>query len=87
MHIPMRPDLDTAETRLLGAIVELTTRLLNCSDLIQRQNLRDHITVLRAQLVKLIEQMPIYSDIEIERMERERGGLGLTLAAPLRPVS
>lgn len=88
MHIPLGRDLDTAETRLYGAIVELTTRLLNCSDLGQRQTLREHIAVLRAQLVKLIEQLPIYSDLEIEAMERQRmGEFGLAVAPPMRPVS
>lgn len=86
MHIPFSQNLDTAETRLYGAIVELTNRLVNCSDLTERQRIREHLTVLRAQLVKLIEEMPIHSDLEIETMERQRMA-GYGPGVMMRPVS
>ena len=58
---------DSAEIRILRAIDDLNFRLLNVPTAETRTELRERIVTLRAEVVKLIEAMPILSEDDILR--------------------
>jgi hypothetical protein len=65
--MPFHDERDSAEIRLMRSIVELNLRILNTPSTGERTALRTTITVLRAELVKLIEAMPIVSEDDVSR--------------------
>ena len=65
--MPFQDERDSAEVRLMRSIVELNYRILRTPSLSERTALRTSITALRAELVKLIEAMPIVSEDDVER--------------------
>ena len=65
------PEMDTAEIRLLRAISELSARLFRCEPG-QRDALRETIQVLKRQLLKLIDELPVPSDLDIQRAQAEQ---------------
>lgn len=64
---------DSAEIRLMRSIVELNIRILQTHSATERTALRATITVLRAELVKLIEAMPIMSEDDATRATTLQG--------------
>lgn len=60
-------EYETPEIRLMRTIVELNHRVLHTQSTEERTALRATITVLRVELVKLIESMPIMSDDDVVR--------------------
>ena len=65
--MPFHDERDSAEIRLMRSIVELNHRILHTSSAGERTALRATITVLRTELVKLIEAMPIVSEDDVAR--------------------
>jgi hypothetical protein len=65
--MPFHDERDTPEIRLMRTIVELNHRILHTQSADERTSLRATITVLRAELVKLIESMPIMSEEDVVR--------------------
>jgi len=66
---------EPAEVRIFYAILELNTRLLGCQPA-QREAIRETIATLKNQLGKLIADMPIFTDADIQQAQRP-GGLSL----------
>ena len=64
---------DTAEIRILRAIEDLNFRILNVTTEDERTNLRGSIVALRAEVVKLIEAMPIVSEDDVRRARAQQG--------------
>ena len=71
--MPFQDERDSAEVRLMRSIVELNYRILRTPSPSERTALRMSITVLRAELVKLIEAMPIVSEDDVERASTLHG--------------
>lgn len=65
--MPFHDERDTPEIRLMRTIVELNHRILHTQSADERTALRATLTVLRAELVKLIESMPIMSEEDVVR--------------------
>lgn len=65
--LPFHDERDTPEIRLIRTIFELNHRILHTQSAEERTALRATITVLRAELVKLIESMPIMSEEDVVR--------------------
>lgn len=65
--LPFSDERDTPEIRLMRTLVELNHRILRTQSATDRTALRTTITVLRAELVKLIEAMPIFSEEDARR--------------------
>ena len=65
--LPFHDERDTPEIRLIRTIFELNHRILHTASADERTALRATITVLRAELVKLIESMPIMSEEDVVR--------------------
>ena len=65
--LPFHDERDTPEIRLMRTIVELNHRILHTPSFDDRTALRSTVTVLRAELVKLIEGMPIASEEDVKR--------------------
>ena len=65
--LPFSEDRDTLEIRLMRTIVDLNHRILRTPSADDRTALRTTITVLRSELVKLIEAMPIFSEEDARR--------------------
>ena len=82
--MPFHDERDSAEIRLMRSIVELNHRLLHAPSASERTALRATITVLRAELVKLIEAMPIMSEDEVVRAStaQSMGLMPMTLRGP-----
>lgn len=74
--LPFHDERDTPEIRLMRTIVELNHRILYTASPDERTALRTTLTVLRAELVKLIESMPLVSE---EDARRAMTGQGLAL--------
>lgn len=64
---------DTAEIRILRAIEDLNFRIMNVTTEDERTNLRGSIVALRAEVVKLIEAMPIVSEDDVRRARAQQG--------------
>lgn len=60
-------EYETPEIRLMRTIVELNHRVLHTQSAEDRTALRATITVLRVELIKLIESMPIMSEDDVVR--------------------
>lgn len=60
-------EYETPEIRLMRTIVELNHRVLHVQSAEERTALRATITVLRVELVKLFESMPIMSEDDVVR--------------------
>ena len=71
--MPFHDERDSAEIRLMRSIVELNHRILHTPSAGERTALRTTITVLRAELVKLIEAMPIVSEDDVARASTAHG--------------
>lgn len=71
--MPLHEELDTPEIRLMRTIVALNHRILHTPSADERTALRSTITVLRAELVKLIEAMPLVSEEEAKRASASQG--------------
>ena len=71
--LPFHDERDTPEIRLMRTIVELNHRILYTSSPDERTALRTTLTVLRAELVKLIESMPIVSEEDAKRALTAQG--------------
>ena len=65
--MPFHEERDTAEIRLMRTIVELNHRILHTPSAEDRTALRATVTVLRSELIKLIESMPIMSEEDVVR--------------------
>ena len=72
---------DSAETRLMRSIVELNIRILQTPSASERTALRTTISVLRAELVKLIEAMPIMSEDDVTRATTLQGMSPMLISA------
>jgi len=70
---PFHDERDTPEIRLMRTIVELNHRILYTASPNERTALRTTVTVLRAELVKLIESMPIVSEEDARRAMTAHG--------------
>ena len=70
---------DTPEIRLMRTVIELNHRILHTASPDERTALRASITVLRAELIKLIESMPIFSE---EDAKRACTAQGMVLSSP-----
>lgn len=71
--LPFHDERDTPEIRLMRTIVELNHRILHTPSAEERTALRTTITVLRTELVKLIESMPIMSEEDVVRASTAQG--------------
>ena len=71
--LPFHDERDTPEIRLMRTIVDLNHRILHTPSAEERTALRTTITVLRAELVKLIESMPIMSEEDVVRTSTAQG--------------
>ena len=71
--MPFQDERDSAEVRLMRSIVELNYRILRTPSASERTALRTSITVLRAELVKLIEAMSIVSEDDVARASTVHG--------------
>lgn len=71
--LPFHDERDTPEIRLMRTLVELNHRILHTPSADERTALRSTVTVLRAELVKLIEGMPIVSDEDAKRASTAQG--------------
>jgi len=59
-------EIDTAEIRLLRAIIELNNRIIiGATTPEQRAILRGSIENLRRELISLVESIPIYSEDDV----------------------
>ena len=67
-------EYETPEIRLMRTIVELNHRVLHVQSAEERTALRATITVLRTELAKLIESMPIMSEEDALRASTAQGG-------------
>ena len=65
--LPFHDERDTPEIRLMRTIVELNHRILHTPSSDDRTALRSTVTVLRGELVKLIEGMPLASEEDVKR--------------------
>ena len=65
--LPFHDERDTPEIRLIRTIFELNHRILHTQSAEERTSLRATISVLRGELVKLIESMPIMSEEDVVR--------------------
>lgn len=65
--LPFHDERDTPEIRLIRTIFELNHRILHPQSAEERTALRATISVLRTELVKLIESMPIMSEEDVVR--------------------
>lgn len=73
---------DTAEIRMMRALGELNQRILMTPDPAQRTQLRLTVATLRAELIKLIEAMPIHSEADVEHFRASHHGVALQVAPP-----
>ena len=71
--MPFHDERDSAEIRLMRSVVELNHRILHTPSANERTALRTTLTVLRAELVKLIEAMPIFSEDDVARASTVHG--------------
>lgn len=71
--MPFHDERDTPEIRLMRTIVELNHRILHTPSADERTALRATITVLRTELVKLIESMPLMSEEDAMRASTAQG--------------
>ncbi|MFO0575350.1 MAG: hypothetical protein U1A78_15265 [Polyangia bacterium] len=71
--LPFPEDRDTPEIRLMRTIVDLNYRILRTQSPDDRTALRTTITVLRSELVKLIEAIPIFSEEDARRASTAQG--------------
>lgn len=71
--LPFADERDTPEIRLMRTIVELNHRILHTASPDERTALRATVTVLRTELVKLIESMPIVSEEDAKRALTAQG--------------
>jgi hypothetical protein len=71
--LPFHDERDTPEIHLMRTIVELNHRILHTASPDERTALRATVTVLRAELVKLIESMPIVSEEDAKRALTAQG--------------
>lgn len=71
--LPFHDERDTPEIRLMRTIVELNHRILHTASPDERTALRATVTVLRGELVKLIESMPIVSEEDAKRAMTAQG--------------
>jgi len=65
--LPLYEERETPEIRLMRTIVELNHRIFHTPSPDDRTALRATITVLRTELLKLIESMPIVSEEDAKR--------------------
>ena len=79
---PFDQDQDTAEIRMIRAIGELNHRILLTPDPTQRTQLRLTVAALRAEVVKLIESMPIHSEADVESFRASHHGMALQVSPP-----
>ena len=79
---PFDQDQDNAEIRMIRAIGELNHRILLTPDPTQRTQLRLTVAALRAEVVKLIESMPIHSEADVESFRASHHGMALQVATP-----
>lgn len=74
-------ETESAEVRLIKALQELSSRIWMTASAEHRAQLRKTAAVLRAELVELIQAMPIPDESDYERMQRQelgqRGMVGL----------
>lgn len=68
--MPPTMERETAEIRLLRTIDDLNHRLLLTREATDRTAIRASIAVLKAELLKLIEAMPILSEAEIAQAQK-----------------
>lgn len=73
---------DTAEIRMMRALGELNQRILMTPDPAQRTQLRLTVATLRAELIKLIEAIPIHSEADVESFRASHHGMALQVAPP-----
>ncbi|HNN97054.1 MAG TPA: hypothetical protein PKI03_32520 [Pseudomonadota bacterium] len=66
---------ESAESRLFLSLMELCSRVAICRDPKDRARLRATIDVLRQELVKLIENLPVPTEAEIEEALKIQSGL------------
>lgn len=71
--LPFHDERDTPEIRLMRTIVELNHRILHTPSAEERTGLRTTISVLRGELVKLLESMPIMSEEDVVRASTAQG--------------
>jgi hypothetical protein len=71
--MPFHDERDSAEIRLMRSVVELNHRIWHTPSASERTALRTTLTVLRAELVKLIEAMPIFSEDDVARASTVHG--------------
>ncbi len=79
--MPFHDERDSAEIRLMRSIVELNFRILQTPSASERTALRTTISVLRAELVKLIEAMPIMSEDDVTRATTHHGMSPMLISA------
>ena len=71
--LPLYEERETPEIRLMRTIVELNHRIFHTPSSDDRTALRATITVLRTELLKLIESMPIVSEEDAKRASTAHG--------------
>ena len=71
--MPFHDERDTPEIRLMRTVVELNHRILHTPSADERTALRSAVTVLRMELVKLIDTMPIISEEDVRRANTAQG--------------
>jgi hypothetical protein len=81
----MHPELDNdcTEIRLIRSLAELNFRLLRTRDPNARTHLRETMQVLRQELIKLVENFPIYSESEVKEAQATPGLMPLGATARL----
>lgn len=71
--MPFHDERDTPEIRLMRTLVELNHRILHTPSADERTALRTTITILRTELIKLIEVMPIFSEEDARHAAAAQG--------------
>lgn len=66
------PDNELAEVKLFRAILELNHRILHTPTLDERTALRSAVSVLRTELIKLLDALRIPSEDEVKRAQSDR---------------
>lgn len=84
MHAPY-PGQETSEAKLLNAIYELSHRILHAPEPEYRAELRSTIETLREQLVKLVNLIPVPTEIDVLEFKKAQAHL-MSPRPPLMPM-
>lgn len=77
---------ESSEAKLLHSIYELTQRILHAEDRAYRDELRSVVQTLREQLIKLVQSIPVPTEIDVLEAKKAQS-LMMGPRPPLIPMS